>query len=143
MRITFIAIFVALLTSCATTPDPIDHLVADLSATHGLWINGIGVGIDSPKTASTEQLVEQVFKKALFNTGRATPPVVESVTSYKILRIRQVRIQGIKVEKYTAVLVQTNLGEKIVLLKFQEDFGHWWFRYYDANQAHYYEKKPA
>ena len=76
----------ALLAGCATTPDPVDHLVADLDATHGFWINGIGMDIRLPKTASTERVVEQVFKTAIFQSGR--------VTSYKILKIRQVGISA-------------------------------------------------
>jgi hypothetical protein len=135
MRASFFIIIAALLAGCATTPDPIDHLVADLSATHGFWINGIGRDIQLPKTASTEQVVEQVFKTAIFQNGRAT--------SYKILKIRQVEISVGEPESFTAVLCQTSLGEKIVLIRFQEHSGSWWDRVYDANKAHYYEKKSA
>ena len=131
MRATFFAIIAALLSGCATTPDPIDHLVADLSATHGFWTNGIGRDIVLLKTASTEQVVEQVFKTAIFEKGR--------VTTYKILKVRQVHIQVNTPELYTAVLVQTDLGKKITLFRFQEHFGNWWYRVYDANKAHYYE----
>ncbi|MGH7954227.1 MAG: hypothetical protein ACREFE_20220 [Limisphaerales bacterium] len=134
MRTLLCIIIAGLFAGCATKPDPINHLVADLSSTHGFWINGIGRNIQLPKTASTEQLVEQVFKITIFQSGR--------VTSYKILKIRQVEISVSQPESYTAVLCQTSLGEKIVLLRFQEHFGSWWNRVYDAGKT-YYEKKSA
>ncbi|HEY2328353.1 MAG TPA: hypothetical protein VGI63_00895 [Verrucomicrobiae bacterium] len=128
----FFAIIAALLAGCVSTPDPIDQLVTDLSSTHGFWINGIGRDVILPKTASPEQVIKQVFHTAFFDKGQ--------VTSYKILNIRQVHIQGVSPELYTAVLVQTNFGKKIVLLKYQEHFASWWNRVYDANRTRY-EKK--
>jgi hypothetical protein len=135
MRVLFYIVIAASLAGCVTKPDPIDHLVADLTATHGFWINGIGINVRLPKTASTEQVIAQVFQTAIFEHGR--------VTSYKIMKVRQVEIPVSKPESYTAVLCQTNLGEKIVLIRFEESFGSWWNRTYDANKAHYYEKKSA
>jgi type IV pilus biogenesis protein CpaD/CtpE len=134
MRSALFVIIAALLAGCATAPDPIDHLVADLSSTHGFWVNGLGMNVKLPKTASPEQVVEQVFQTATFEKGR--------VTSYKFLKVRQVHIQFYSPESYTAALVQTNFGEKIVLFKYEEDFGSWWNRVYDANRT-YFKKKSA
>ena len=121
MRSTFFAIIAALLVGCATTPDPIDRLVTDLSATHGLWVNGIDQGVDLPKTASPKQVVQQVFRMA-------------GITRYKFLKIREVRIPvGMPEELYTAVLAQTSPGEKIVLIRYE--LGHWWYRIYDAKTS--------
>ncbi len=164
MRVALFAIIGAMFVGCARTPDAIDQLVADLSSTHGMWINGFTLDIHLPATQSTQQVVEQVFKQAIFDTGRAIPAVTGKVTSYKILKIRQVHIFNnspqpdiwtrvfslFKLERlspsyglvptdlYTAVLVQTNFGEKIVLL---QAGGTWWCRCYDANRVYY--AKPS
>ena len=139
MRSAIIFVIAALLTGCARTPDAIDGLVADLSSTHGMWINGYSLDIRLPNTASTEQVVEQVFKQAIFDTGRATPPVSGKVTSYKILKTRRVYIPNdSQSDTYTAVLVETNFGQKIILLK---PGSTWWCRYYDANRIYY--AKPS
>lgn len=127
MRLIFIFIIAAFLVGCARTPDAIDLLVADLSSTHGMWLNGYFLDIRLPKNASTQEVIEQVFKEAIFDTGK--------VTSYKILRTRQVHIaDSSETDLYIAVLVHTNFGEKIILLKRGED---WWCRYYDANRTYF------
>jgi hypothetical protein len=120
------SIFAALLVGCAPKPDPIDFLVKDLSSS-SLWDNGIFPMLGLPETASIEQVVSETFKKTGFDKGQ--------VTSFKILRVRQVHIHGSLPDLYTAVLVQTDLGEKIVLLKYQGDAAGWWSRVYDANKT--------
>lgn len=117
-----------LVAGCNSTPDPIDHLVADLSSTHGMWRNGYSMEIKLPKTASTDELIEQFFKISSFDRGK--------VTSYKILKSRQVHIpDSDKNEIFIAVLVKTDFGEKIVLFKKYES--GWWCRAYDANKTYY------
>jgi hypothetical protein len=141
-------------------PDAIDKLVGDLSSTHGMWMNGYSGGIRLPETASTQQVVEAIFKKQQFDAGQTS----KLVTSYKILQTRRVHIPNnspppdlwtrafsvfglerfapsygnVPTDLYTAVLVQTDLGEKIILLKSGDP---WWYRYYDANRIYY--AKPA
>jgi hypothetical protein len=105
MRSVLFAILTALLAGCATTPDQIDRLVTNLSS-NGMWANGAGTDIRLPETASTEQVTERVFQ---LNPG--------NVRLTKILKIRQVRIGDGSHALYTAVLVQTDLGQKIVLLR--------------------------
>ncbi len=65
-------------------------------------MNGLYQSVDLPQTASPEQVVQQVFQRA-------------EVTSYKILKIRGIHMP----ELYTAVLAQTNRGEKVVLIQYQ------------------------
>jgi len=55
--------------------------------------------------------------------------------SYQILQVRQVRIPGSLPDLYAAVLVQTNAGEKIVLLKYAGGALGWWSRIYDAKTS--------
>jgi hypothetical protein len=126
-------IVVLCLTSCATKPDPIDRLASDFSSSHGLWENGAFPMLGLPATASTEEVVAKTFKMTGFDKGH--------VTSYKILKIREIHIQGSLPDLYTAVLVQTDFGEKIVLFKYVGSSVGWWSRVYDANRTYY--KQPS
>lgn len=82
MRGAFFIIIAVCLSGCVTTQDPIDGLVSNLSATHGTWVNGVSMGINLSKTASTSEVIAQVFEMPAFGT--------EKVTTYKMLKIRQV-----------------------------------------------------
>jgi len=127
---------IGLLAGCTATPDPVDRLVADLSATHGLWINGAVPIIQLPEIASTEQVLERVFEMTGFERGR--------VKTYKVSKIRQVQIpvRSPLSVSYMAALVRTDLGEKIVLLRYGGDF-RWWSRVYDANQTLHRKTSPT
>ena len=82
-------IFFALLAGCATihTPDPIDRLVADYSASHELFAKGLFPDLNLPKTASPKQVIPRALEMHGFTK--------EQVAGAKILKIRQVHIQGI------------------------------------------------
>lgn len=108
-------------------PDAIGLFVATLSADHGLWQNGVD-RIQTTQAVSPEDVVSETFQTAQFERGR--------VTTYQVLRIQKVHINDFP-ETYTAVLVDTNFGRMIVLMRFVGDKnsmpGHWWRRVYDAN----------
>jgi hypothetical protein len=109
------SILAALLVAVASTTDPIDKVVADLSA-NPLWENGLSASLDLPKTATTEQVVAKVFQMTGFS-GKGT--------SYKILKTRKVHIKGSLPDLYTAVLLKTGPNEEVVLLQYN---GDWWSR---------------
>ena len=121
MRSIFFIIVVALVAGCATTPDPIDRLVAGFSSSHGLWTRGLFPAIKLPGTASTDEVVAKVLEG--------------QVASYKILKARPVHIQGSLPDLYTAVLVQTNVGEKIVLFRYDGETVGWWSRIFDVKTS--------
>ena len=127
MRSAFFIILAALLVGCATTkqPDPIDQLVTRLSSS-GVWMNGVSPKIDMPPSASAEQIVKIVLEQEV-------GPNIARVTSYKILDARPVHFSGLNLN-FTAALVQTNVGQKIVLFtNFGADFHfRWWSRVYDT-----------
>ena len=106
--------------------DVIDRLVERLSFSHGLWTNGVFPSLGLPETASTEQVVARVFEMTGFDGG--------NVKSHQIVETRAVRIDGSMPEAYTAVLVDTDMGRKIVLLQYQgtQAGGMWWSRVYDG-----------
>jgi hypothetical protein len=119
MSSTSFFIIAALLTAVAATTDPIDRLVADLSA-DPMWMNGISPIIDLPQDASTKEVVAEVLKMTGFPSYPRRP------WTYKILKIRQVHIKGPLPDLYTAVLLDTNHGRQIVLLRYLEH--SWWSR---------------
>lgn len=109
-------------------PDPIDRLAARLSSDPSVP-SGMFRPILLPATAPPEKVVAAVFDQAPFK-GR--------VTRHKILKVRRVRIAYGQPHKappercnYTAVLTDTNLGRKIVLLQSTQVAGGWWHREYD------------
>ena len=105
--------------------DSIDDFAAQLSASH-LWQNGIFSQIDLPANASTDEVVAKVIEMASFNEGK--------LTSYKIIKAKGVQIKGSPPDRYTAVLLQTNFGEKIILLKYIDSTAGWRGRVYDTKQ---------
>jgi F5/8 type C domain len=111
----------------SATPNAIDSFVATLSADGDLWLNGI----DRPNllaARSPEGVVEETLPKVKFDTGM--------LTSFHIVDIRKVQIGQIP-GTYTAVLINTNLGQMIALMNFIKGHGiipgHWWLRIYDAH----------
>lgn len=142
MRFALLLAIVGILCGCSTkqaahstaTPKPaavqadaIETLVSRLSSSHGLWENGLFPKLDLPASASTEQVVARVFQMTGFDKGR--------VENYHILEIRRVRIPWAGLDSYTAVLVDTELGKKIVLLKHEGPAVGWWSRVYDAEAS--------
>ena len=101
--------------------DPIDSLVGRLSSTYGFWINGIDPELDLSASDSIEQAVARVIER--------THPPYREITGLHILESRQVSIRYSGPNQYTAVLVDTNIGRKIVLMQHRSD--EWWGRVYD------------
>ena len=111
MRTTFLAILFALVASCATA-DEIDDVVTNLP---DAWNDNETGVIIMAQTASTEDVLQRVFRVWVF-------PGFGQITNFTILKTRQVAIPichfpGAHVYSYTAVLVQSNCGEKVVLLR--------------------------
>jgi hypothetical protein len=134
MRSILFTIVFALLVGCATvtTPDPIDRLVANYSVSHGFWESGIFPDLNLPQTASQEQVIKRSLEMHGFTK--------EQVASHTILKIRQVHIPGNYPDLYTAALVRTSVGEKIVLFQYKEPAFGWWSRVDDANRTNVYKK---
>lgn len=105
----------------APRADGTDQLVALLSASP-MWNNGSFPRIDMPETEEVPRIVARVFEEVSFDRGR--------VTEHAVVRTRLVSI-GEGPKPFFAVLVETNLGPKIVLLQHQGPSVGWWSRVYD------------
>lgn len=131
MRLSVPMLLLVLLASCSTsrphqtvtlenqsvTTDPIDQLVARLSASHGMWNMGLSSGVNMPKTATPEEVIKRRIPEG---------------AHYKILSMRQIHIPGtVGAETYTAALIQADSGQKIVIAGYIQAVG-WWTRVYDA-----------
>ena len=141
MRITLLLAVLAVICGCTTRqppsvapspqpqaaqPDAIDQLVARLSSpSHGMWHNGLYQPVSLPATASPDEVGTKVFQKYISMHG-------SHVGRHEVLATRPVRIpKAGPSDAYTAVLVETNLGRKIVLLQHESPGLGWWNRVYD------------
>jgi hypothetical protein len=111
--------------------DAIDRLDAFLTSSSGLWVNGFPSGVVSlPEKATVQKVVARIMPHAVFDSGH--------VTNYRILESRPVNIpEAFRPENYLMVLVKTNLGEKIVVMRYSSEDKGWWHRIYDANGPPY------
>jgi hypothetical protein len=114
-------------TNHVASNDAIEQLVARLSATHGLWINGAFPIIKLPAEAAVEQVISNVFEMTGFDKGH--------VTEHSLVTVRPVKIGATFSDTYTAALVETDLGPKIILLKYQGSTLGWWSRVYPAEAS--------
>jgi hypothetical protein len=109
MRTAFLVIFFALLAICSRA-DPIDNVVTNLEDG---WRDNETDLVIMPKTASSEDVLQKVFRTYVFYFGE--------ITNFTVLKSRQVAIpcchfRGAPVYSYTAVLVQASQGGKVVVL---------------------------
>ena len=107
-------------------PDPIIALVERLSADRsGDWVNGLYPRLDLPATATVEAVFDRMFQRSPFNEG--------FVSDYTIVEMRPVVIEGLRPEPYTAAIVDTNLGRRIIL--FRRERLDWWTRIYELEPS--------
>jgi hypothetical protein len=125
MRIAlFIIVTAACLLGCSPR-DPIDRLMTKLSNQD--VPSYPFKPIELSETATPDQLVSALSKRSVLELGHL------DFTTYKILNIRLVH--DVFKKNYTAVLLDTNLGQKIVLfqaLNFKGGWPGWYYRIYDA-----------
>ena len=142
MRAVFLLLICGWLVGCvtATKPqaklsDPVDQLVAKLSSDE-LWMNGYFNAIDLPPSASAESVLTEFYqyRGQKEHVTHLFPKLF--VATYQIIEIRQVQIGSTLGDKnFIAVLVDTNLGKKIVLLQYENQNSKWWSRSSDANPS--------
>lgn len=99
--------------------DAVDRLVTKLMPRLPTWKNGSFPRLDLPATATREQVVSLVFERISFDRG--------SVSTHHIIWTKEIELGG---DGYSAVVVDTNLGRKIVLLRYEGKATGWWSRVY-------------
>jgi hypothetical protein len=97
--------------------DPVERLVIRLSR-NGYWANGLTLGIPLPASARPDEVVKVVIDR---DFGRQ---------SYEVLRTEEVTIGNSVKDRYTAVLVRTKGGLKIILMRYHSV--GWWSRTFDG-----------
>ena len=129
MRRFLVTIVAALLSGCATNPDPIDQLVSDYTASRGMWVNGAFPILGLPQTASQEEVVKRALEKHAFSS--------EDAAHCKIIKIRQIYIPIPHTdppgEHLFTALVQVKADEKIVLFRWV--LSDWWTRVCDVKPS--------
>ena len=121
----FCLVLVACTAAPPATPDPIDALVRELNASHGLWINGLYPIIELPPDAKPNEVLDQAIQLVGFDQGH--------IQSYRIQEVREVQLNTGQMETFGAALIQTNLGPKIFVFKPEKE-NRWWTRFYDIPQ---------
>jgi hypothetical protein len=112
--------------------DPIDQLIADLSASDG-WFAGSFMQLGLPEGASPKDVV-----RAFCAAGDERGPV----ENYSILKIRQVNIpNGLGSGLYSAAIIQTKSGKMIVLMQYND--GDCWTRGYDIKPSSNNAQQPS
>lgn len=104
--------------------DPIDALVARLCNSHGMWVNGCYPLLDFDSSASPEPIIRAVLDGYDWARGK----------DFLMLDQRLVRISPpINEQPFTAVLIDTAAGKKIVLLQYENRSG-WWTKVFDTGE---------
>lgn len=103
----------------ARPADAIDRLVVYLNSTNGLWVNGVMPNIRLPATATHAEVVRHALRG------------YDGLTRSHILVVRHVNIDGSDARD-TAALVDTNLGQRIVLMGYDARMG-WLTKVFDTS----------
>jgi hypothetical protein len=88
-----------------------------------MWVNGAYPIISLPEDAKPEAVLAQAFKMTGFDKGH--------IKTYRIREVRGVELTASGMKNCFAVLVESDLGKKILLLRYQGK-QRWWTRFYDA-----------
>jgi hypothetical protein len=117
MNAVAVSIIAMVLLGATNASHRIDQIVA---ATTGgpVWLNGIFPDIKLPELTPIGDVVAKVLKMS----GMAE-------TNYKIMDVETVRIRGGPDDVYFAVLLKTDVGDRVVLLQHSGNSpGSWWSR---------------
>ena len=120
MSISYLTICATLIIGTAAEPDPLEAIVA---ATTGgpTWLNGTFPIVDLPRSAPKEVVVAKVL-----SLWRWAP----KGTQYRIAEIKEIHIPDVSTDPYTAVLLKTDVGDRVLLLQYQDgasgSYARWW-----------------
>src|SRR5580704_11098962 len=105
--------------NCAPS-DPTDRVIQRISS-NPYFRNGAVKMIELQKSAPIDEVIKQAVKNDIHFALSIPEPI-------KVISKRDVKIQG---KLYTAVLVDTQSGRRVVLISWLEASHSWWNRVYD------------
>jgi len=122
MKIRFIKLLICTVVFVAPVfaDDPIDNLVNNLNSWNRIeaWNSGSSAILGLPYDAATNAVIDKAVQMTGFDEGQ--------IKSYQVIEVRQVEI---KHEKYFAALLNSDLGQKVLLFRYE--YEHWWHRFYN------------
>ena len=121
MKKLFLILTCCLLIVAAKHKDEIDSLVDRLNH-QPLWINGMFPELKLPKSATPEEVIAECLKMVGFAKGH--------LKWHNVVKIREVDIATAHPMKYSAALIDTDSGKKIILFRFEG--ARWWTRVFDV-----------
>jgi hypothetical protein len=114
MKTFWLTILGAIISSGCTPKDAIDRVVQQESSSPA-FRNEPFKKINLPVTAPINEVITQAFEK--------TFPLPTHVGNINVITQRSVNIKG---DLYTAILVETESGQKVVLLRYEPTIQSWW-----------------
>lgn len=100
--------------------DAIGRLVAYLHTTGGMWVNGLSPNLHLPATATPDEVVARALRG------------YDGLRTSQVVLVRHVDLEGGDVRD-TAALVDTNLGQRIVLMGYDPRLG-WDTKVFDTSR---------
>jgi hypothetical protein len=127
MKTAWFAILLVIAVAGCKRQDPIDRLMTELP--YEDVPSYLFLSIKLPETATPEQLLSALSNRGYFQQ--------EDITSFSILEKKDTHTVpptgwGEKPEPYTAVLLKTDAGQKIMLFRSRDSRG-WYYKMYDVN----------
>ena len=111
-----------LLASAAPAADASIDNLAERLARQPMWTNGLYMRIDLPEDARPEAILKVLFENVSLHKGK--------VTEFRVDEMKRVKIGN----EYIGLRVHTNLGDLIVLLRFENPKNGWWERVFEDEQ---------
>jgi hypothetical protein len=122
MKAHFLAALVLMILLGCSGKDPIRSLVQRVSR-EATFPSGPCLPISLPSNASTSDLLKEAFKNNV--------PLPLHPANIRVIETRDVVISGMS---YSASLVETGIGRKIVLLRYEEAAHFWISLIYDTKK---------
>jgi hypothetical protein len=103
--------------------DPIDEIGQKLNSDKtGLWVNGVFPAINLPADVKADTVIKEAITKVGFDKGY--------IKTFKIVEVRQLRLDALGMQNCSAALIETDLGTKVLLFKYDKN-SSWWTRFFD------------
>ena len=126
MKILVTIVFILSTVGCSTS-DSITALAKRLNNDiGGEWINGEYPCINLPEQANTTDVLDEAVKIVGFDEGH--------IKKYEIVTTRRVNLNDGNNHEYLAVLINSDLGRKIVLMRYESPAIGWWSRFYNVQK---------